>query len=55
MNKLGWAAKRRRQMAAAVKQKPAAKPSEARSVRVSRGKVAAAAKRARRIRKRSHR
>jgi bifunctional UDP-N-acetylglucosamine pyrophosphorylase/glucosamine-1-phosphate N-acetyltransferase len=55
VNKPGWAAKRRRQMAAAVKQKPAAKHSEARSARVSRGKVAAAAKRARRIRKRSHR
>ena len=54
VNKLGWAAKRRR-ATAAVKHKPAAKHSETRSARVSRGKVAAAAKRARRTRKRSHR
>ena len=46
VNKLGWAAKRRR--------KAATKHSGARSARVSRGKVAAAAKRARRARKRSH-
>ncbi len=46
VNKLGWAAARRREMAAA-KRKPAAKASGVRSARVSRGKAAAAAKRAR--------
>ena len=55
VNKPGWAAARRRATAARVKHKPAAKHSETRSARVSRGKVAAAAKRARRTRKRSHR
>ena len=54
VNKPGWAAKRRRETAAA-KRKPAAKRSRARTARVSRGKVAAAAKRARRARKRSRR
>ena len=58
VNKPGWAAARRREMAAATKHKPARKPkrkspvsarphSSARSARVSRGKAAAAAKRAR--------
>jgi bifunctional UDP-N-acetylglucosamine pyrophosphorylase/glucosamine-1-phosphate N-acetyltransferase len=58
VNKPGWAGARRREMAAAAKQKQPHKPkrkpsararqiSRARSARVSRGKVAAAAKRAR--------
>jgi len=56
VNKPGWAAARRRKMAAAAKRAPKRKPmrkasakarhrSRARSARVSRGKVAAAAKR----------
>jgi bifunctional UDP-N-acetylglucosamine pyrophosphorylase/glucosamine-1-phosphate N-acetyltransferase len=58
VNKPGWAAARRRQMAAAAKHKPTRKPkrktsrkapshSHARSARISRGKIAAAARRAR--------
>ncbi len=58
VNKPGWAAARRRETAAAAKRKPGRKPkrkssasarphSRARSARVSRGKAAAAAKRAR--------
>jgi bifunctional UDP-N-acetylglucosamine pyrophosphorylase/glucosamine-1-phosphate N-acetyltransferase len=57
VNKPGWAAARRRKMAAAARQKPGRKPkrkasaarprSGTRSARVSRGKAAAAARRAR--------
>jgi bifunctional UDP-N-acetylglucosamine pyrophosphorylase/glucosamine-1-phosphate N-acetyltransferase len=60
VNKPGWAAARRREMAAATKRAPNRKPkrkasakarhrSHARSARVSRGKVAAAAKRRNKI------
>jgi bifunctional UDP-N-acetylglucosamine pyrophosphorylase / glucosamine-1-phosphate N-acetyltransferase len=60
VNKPGWAAARRREMAAAAKRKPGSKPkrkasasarphSRARSGRVSRGKAATAAKRARKF------
>jgi bifunctional UDP-N-acetylglucosamine pyrophosphorylase / glucosamine-1-phosphate N-acetyltransferase len=60
VNKPGWAAARRREMAAAAKRKPQRRPkrkasakarhrSRARSARVSRGKIAAAAKRRNKI------
>ena len=66
VNKPGWAAARRREMAAAAKRKPQRKlrrkaspkarsHSRARSARVSRGKVAAAARRARKSLPRRHR
>jgi bifunctional UDP-N-acetylglucosamine pyrophosphorylase/glucosamine-1-phosphate N-acetyltransferase len=66
VNKPGWAAARRREMAAAAKHKPPRKlsrkaspkarsHSRARSARVSRGKVAAAARRARKSLPRRHR
>ena len=55
VNKPGWAATRRREMAAPRSTNLPRSIPRPRSARVSRGKVAAAAKRARRIRKRSHR
>ncbi len=66
VNKPGWAAARRRQMAAAAKHKPQRKPKRktsrkapshprARSARISRGKIAAAARRARKSLPRRHR
>jgi bifunctional UDP-N-acetylglucosamine pyrophosphorylase/glucosamine-1-phosphate N-acetyltransferase len=66
VNKPGWAAARRREMAAAAKHKPTRKPKRrasrkarsrtpARSARVLRGKIAAAARRARKPLPRHHR
>jgi bifunctional UDP-N-acetylglucosamine pyrophosphorylase/glucosamine-1-phosphate N-acetyltransferase len=51
VNKPGWAADRRRKMAAAAKPKRAAKHSSSRSARVTRGKVRVAARRARKPRR----